>query len=61
MCGRFVVFSNIEQLQKHFPIDKALPEIAPDYNVVLTQEILAIIRQDGLNVLEKLHWDLFLR
>jgi putative SOS response-associated peptidase YedK len=58
MCGRFVVFSNLEKLQEHFPIDRALSEITPNYNVAPTQEILAIIRQDGLNVLEKLHWGL---
>jgi putative SOS response-associated peptidase YedK len=56
MCGRFVVFSNLEKLKQHFPIDKALSEITPNYNVAPTQEILAIIRQEGLNVLEKLHW-----
>ncbi len=56
MCGRFVVFSNLEQLQQHFPIDKALSEVTPNYNVAPTQEILVIIRQDGLKVLENLHW-----
>ncbi len=58
MCGRFVVFSNLEQLKQHFPIDKALSETTPNYNVAPTQEILAIIRQDGSNVLEILHWGL---
>ncbi len=58
MCGRFVVFSNLEQLKQHFPIDKALSEVTPKYNVAPTQEILAIFRQDSLNVLEKLHWGL---
>jgi len=58
MCGRFVVFSNLEQLQEHFPIDKALSEVAPNYNVAPTQEILSIIQKEGLNLLEKLHWGL---
>jgi putative SOS response-associated peptidase YedK len=58
MCGRFVVFSNLQQLQQHFPIDKVLAEVTPNYNVAPTQEILTIFRQDGLNVLEKLHWGL---
>ncbi len=58
MCGRFVVFSNPEQLQQHFPIDKRLSEFIPNYNVAPTQEIVAIIRQESLNVLEKLHWGL---
>jgi putative SOS response-associated peptidase YedK len=58
MCGRFVVFSDLEQLQEHFPIDQALSVITPNYNVAPTQEILVLIRQEGLNVLEKLHWGL---
>jgi putative SOS response-associated peptidase YedK len=58
MCGRFVVFSDLEQLQEYFPIDKALSEVKPNYNVAPTQEIMTIIRQEGLNVLDKLHWGL---
>ena len=54
----FVVFSDLKQLQEHFPIDKALSEITPNYNVAPTQEILTIISQEGLNLLEKLHWGL---
>jgi putative SOS response-associated peptidase YedK len=58
MCGRFVVYRDLEQLQEYFPIDKALSEVKPNYNVAPTQEILTIIRQEGLNLLEKLHWGL---
>jgi putative SOS response-associated peptidase YedK len=58
MCGRFVVFSDLEQLKEQFPIDNVLAEVTPNYNVAPTQEILAIIRQEGLNLLEKLHWGL---
>ena len=56
MCGRFVIFSTLEQLQQHFPIDKTLSDVTPNYNVAPTQEIHAVIRQEGLNVLKKLHW-----
>jgi putative SOS response-associated peptidase YedK len=58
MCGRFVVFSNLEHLQEHFPINKAFSEVIHNFNVAPTQEILAIIQLEGLNVLEKLHWGL---
>jgi hypothetical protein len=58
MCGRFLVFSNLEQFQQHFPIEKALSEVTPNFNVAPTQEILTIFRQNGLNLLEKLHWGL---
>jgi putative SOS response-associated peptidase YedK len=58
MCGRFAEFSSLEKLQKHFPIDKALAELMTNYNVAPTQEILAIICQEGFNILEKLNWGL---
>jgi putative SOS response-associated peptidase YedK len=58
MCGRFVVFSDLEQLKEKFPIHKAFSEVTPNFNVAPTLEILAIIRQEGLNLLEKLHWGL---
>jgi putative SOS response-associated peptidase YedK len=58
MCGRFVVFNDFEQLKEHFLIDKVLYELRPNFNVAPTQEILAIIQQEGLNVLVKLHWGL---
>ena len=58
MCGRFVGFRNVEELIKHFPIDVANVNVAPNYNVAPTQEILAIARHDGQNHLEKIHWGL---
>jgi putative SOS response-associated peptidase YedK len=58
MCGRFVAFSDFEQLQQHCPSNKAFSEFTPSFNVAPTQEILAIIKQEGLNVLEKLPWGL---
>lgn len=58
MCGRFVQFRNIEQLKTHFPIDQVAFEANANYNVAPTQEILAIVRREGLNVLDKVHWGL---
>ena len=59
MCGRFVQFSNLKFLRKHFPIDVVdIAALTPNYNVAPTQEILAIVRRDGKNHLEKLHWGL---
>jgi putative SOS response-associated peptidase YedK len=58
MCGRFVVFSNLEHLQEYFSMGKALSEVTPNYNVAPAQEILTIFQQEGLNMLEKMHWGL---
>ncbi len=56
MCDRFVGFRRLEELDKNFPIDVANVKVTPNYNVSPTQEILAIVRQDEKNHLERLHW-----
>jgi putative SOS response-associated peptidase YedK len=58
MCGRFVGFRRREALIKHFPIDVANINVAPDYNIAPTQEILAIVRHNEKNHLERIHWGL---
>jgi putative SOS response-associated peptidase YedK len=58
MCGRFVGFSQIEELTKLFPIDIINAEISPNYNVAPTQQVLAIAQHNDQNHLERLHWGL---
>ncbi|WP_372677225.1 SOS response-associated peptidase [Desulfosarcina sp.] len=58
MCGRFVGFRSVEELIEHFPIHVANVEPTPSYNIAPTQEILAVVRHDAQNHLEKLHWGL---
>ena len=58
MCGRFAGFQALDELQKFFPIDKTTCDIQPNYNIAPSQEILAIIRRNNENWLEKLHWGL---
>ena len=57
MCGRFVQFSSLRTLEAHFPIDAIAADVAASYNVAPTQEVLAIIHQDG-HRLVKLRWGL---
>jgi putative SOS response-associated peptidase YedK len=58
MCGRFVGFRSLHELKKTFPIDKATCEVTENYNVAPSQEVLAIIKYENENWLEKLHWGL---
>jgi putative SOS response-associated peptidase YedK len=58
MCGRFVGFRKLEELKKYFPIDKADNDIIQNYNVAPSQEVFSIIKVEGLNTLERLHWGL---
>ena len=58
MCGRFVGFRSLDELKDFFPIDKANCEVVSNYNVAPSQEILAIVKHENENWLEKLHWGL---
>lgn len=58
MCGRFVVFSNLEALQTHFQVDRVEAEVSASYNVAPTHQVLSVIRRDDLNVLVRLRWGL---
>ncbi|MBI5553064.1 MAG: SOS response-associated peptidase [Desulfobacterales bacterium] len=58
MCGRFVGFRRLEELRRYFPIDAAACEAAENYNVAPSQQVLAIARLDGRNVLGQYHWGL---
>jgi putative SOS response-associated peptidase YedK len=58
MCGRFVGFRSLHELKKTFPIDKAACDVTENYNIAPSREVLAIIKYDKENWLEKLHWGL---
>lgn len=58
MCGRFVGFRRLEALMEYFPIDVAGVDVTENFNVAPTQGILAIVRHDRRNHLEKLYWGL---
>jgi putative SOS response-associated peptidase YedK len=58
MCGRFVGFRKLEELKEYFPIDRSDCEAMENYNVAPTQEILAIAKVNGMNVLGRYHWGL---
>ena len=58
MCGRFVGYRNIDELQEVFPIDRSACEVTANYNVAPSQEILAIFRHRGQNWLDKFRWGL---
>jgi len=58
MCGRYALYSNIEQIKSLFPIDHVACESEPNYNVAPTQEVPAVIHQGEFNILDKMHWGL---
>jgi putative SOS response-associated peptidase YedK len=59
MCGRFVAFSTIDEIQKHFGVDRFLAEqVQPSCNVAPTQEVAVVRREGDERVLEAMHWGL---
>ena len=58
MCGRFVGYRSLRELETYFPIDKVGCEAASNFNVAPSQEILAIFKKDAENWLDKFHWGL---
>jgi len=57
MCGRFVQFSSLRTLEQYFNFQTAPEEIAPNYNLAPTQNVLAIV-QHRKSRLEIFHWGL---
>jgi len=58
MCGRFVGYRKKEELLDLFPIDECRTEVTGSYNIAPSQEILAIVKRDNKNYLDKFHWGL---
>ena len=58
MCGRFVGYRSIRELEAYFPIDKVACKAAENFNVAPSQEILTIVKQKDENWLDKFHWGL---
>jgi putative SOS response-associated peptidase YedK len=58
MCGRFVGYRSLRELEAYFPIDKVACEAAENFNVAPSQEILTIVKQKGEYWLDKFHWGL---
>jgi len=59
MCGRFVGYSSLEQIQSHFKVNRILPgRIEPSYNIAPTQQISVITQEGSERVLSLMHWGL---
>ena len=57
MCRRFVSHSSLRLIEKTFNVDAVACEVAPNYNVAPTQEVLVIIRNHDTR-LDKFYWGL---
>jgi putative SOS response-associated peptidase YedK len=58
MCGRFTLHTDLSQIQKAFQLTRVEVEPEPSFNVAPTQLVLAVVQQDGENVLTRMRWGL---
>lgn len=57
MCARYVIRSSADEIRSLFELDE-LVEFEPRYNVAPTQDVLAIINQDGHREATMFRWGL---
>jgi putative SOS response-associated peptidase YedK len=58
MCGRFVLYRNLEEIKEAFDIEQVRWEPEVSYNIAPTQDVAVVVQQEGQNFLEKMRWGL---
>jgi putative SOS response-associated peptidase YedK len=58
MCGRFVLVTDLKDIQKKFNLHNISYEHQPNWNIVPNQLIPAVIHRDGVNQLVCFRWGL---
>lgn len=58
MCGRFVLVTDLKNIQKNFNLQEMSCQHEPDWNIRPDQFIPAIINQEGINKLVDFRWGL---
>jgi putative SOS response-associated peptidase YedK len=58
MCGRFVLYRNLEEIKEAFSIQQVRWEPEPSYNIAPTQDVAVVVRREEGNSLEKMRWGL---
>ncbi len=60
MCGRFLLYSSPDTLERTFGLDLGAerPNLEPRYNIAPTQQVAVIGAKDGRRGLARMHWGL---
>jgi putative SOS response-associated peptidase YedK len=58
MCGRYTLATPVEKLAEVFGLADSSVDLPPNYNVAPTQEVVAVLEEDGQRRLEVLRWGL---
>src|SRR5215212_10266217 len=58
MCGRYTLSTPAGRLTEEFQLDEVAVDLTPSYNVAPTQQVAAVLEEDGKRRLEMLKWGL---
>ncbi len=58
MCGRYTLSTPAGRLAEEFQLDDGAVELTPSYNVAPTQQVAAVLEENGKRRLEMLRWGL---
>ncbi len=58
MCGRFVLYSSLEEIREAFGIQQVRWEVQPSYNIAPTQEVAVVVQKEEGATLTKMRWGL---
>ncbi|HEV8223627.1 MAG TPA: SOS response-associated peptidase family protein, partial [Rubrobacteraceae bacterium] len=58
MCGRYTLSTPAGRLAEEFQLDEGPIDLTPSYNVAPTQEVAAVLEEEGKRRLEMLRWGL---
>jgi putative SOS response-associated peptidase YedK len=58
MCGRFVIKSDLQQIQLAFNVTQVHAQVQPSYNIAPTQPVATIVQREHQIALEAMRWGL---
>lgn len=58
MCGRFVLYSSLDDIVRAFDVQQTQLQLRPSYNIAPTQSVAVVLQQHGANALEEMVWGL---
>ncbi|MGQ9502305.1 MAG: SOS response-associated peptidase [Anaerolineae bacterium] len=58
MCGRFVLYSSLDEIVRAFDVQLVRAQWHPRYNIAPTQSVLVIRREGDIKVLDEMKWGL---
>jgi putative SOS response-associated peptidase YedK len=58
MCGRFALYSSLDEIKEVFAVQQVEMDLSPSYNIAPTQPVAVVVHKDGVNRLQAMVWGL---